>query len=376
MRKIVLCLSFLIGCLNMYADKGGVLRIVGNLRDVKDSIFIMQTEFQQMVKYDSFSVNNGRFNVILPMEKPRLLFIWASNPKIPGRIERIQIFGVPGETLQLVGTFNDDNYTIIGSKFYQQYAETEKIMLPFRKELKSEMMNGASQKGIGMFDSERLSSIQQRRKHALISFAKEHPNNEALLTYLGALPVSEWDSYLNMISPAIREGRMKAYYQPVVDMYKNILEKQEIALKEQRNYHDKLVGSEVPDFTLTDINGKPLSLSSLYGKFLVLDFWGTWCGPCVQGIPEMKKYYEKYKGKYEILSIDCNDSEEKWKNFVIENALPWLNVQNKNDDNDVRKNLGVYAYPTKMIIDPQGKIVSVFVGETKDFYTYLDNLFQ
>ena len=70
----------------------------------------------------------------------------------------------------------------------------------------------------------------------------------------------------------------------------------------------------------------------------------------------MKKYYEKYKGKFEILGIDCNDTEEKWKKAVEDNQLPWLHVYNKKDDKDVTKIFGITGYPTKIIIDPEGKI--------------------
>ena len=90
-------------------------------------------------------------------------------------------------------------------------------------------------------------------------------------------------------------------------------------------------GLPAPDFTLNDLNGQPLALSSLRGKYVVLDFWGSWCGWCIKGIPDMKKYYEKYKGKLEILGIDCRDTEEKWKAAVEKHELPWLHVRNAGD---------------------------------------------
>ena len=60
------------------------------------------------------------------------------------------------------------------------------------------------------------------------------------------------------------------------------------------------------DFTLKDINGNDLSLSNLRGKYVVLDFWGSWCGWCMKGLPDMKAAYEKHKDNLEILGIDCN----------------------------------------------------------------------
>ena len=84
--------------------------------------------------------------------------------------------------------------------------------------------------------------------------------------------------------------------------------------------------AQAPDFTLNDLDGRPLSLKSLRGKYVVLDFWGSWCGWCIKGIPAMKEYYEKYKGKFEILGIDCNDPEDKWKAAVEKYQLPWLHL--------------------------------------------------
>ena len=132
---------------------------------------------------------------------------------------------------------------------------------------------------------------------------------------------------------------------------------------------------EAFDFELNDINGKPLKLSSLRGKYVILDFWGSWCGWCIKGIPEMKKYYEKYKGKFEILGIDCNDPEEKWRAAVEKYELPWLHVYNPNDSK-VLSEYGIQGFPTKIIVDPDGKIVKTIIGEDPAFYALLDEMFK
>ena len=98
-----------------------------------------------------------------------------------------------------------------------------------------------------------------------------------------------------------------------------------------------------PDFELPDLQGNPLKLSSLRGKYVVLDFWGSWCIWCIRGVPRMKEAYSKYKDKMEILGVDCQDTEEKWKAAVEEHQL--------------------------------GRLVKVVVGEDPAFYTFLDQLF-
>ena len=122
-------------------------------------------------------------------------------------------------------------------------------------------------------------------------------------------------------------------------------------------------------------DGNDLALSSLRGKYVVLDFWGSWCGWCIKGIPDMKKYYAKYKDRMEILGIDCRDTEAKWKAAVEKYELPWLHVRNAGNL-DVSKLYGVPGYPTKIVVDPKGKIAKIVVGEDPAFYTYLDELFK
>lgn len=134
-------------------------------------------------------------------------------------------------------------------------------------------------------------------------------------------------------------------------------------------------GVMAPDFTLNDLNGKPLALSSLRGKYVILDFWGSWCGWCIKGIPQMKEYYQKYAGKFEILGIDCNDPEEKWKAAVEKYQLPWLHVYNTRDSG-VLEQYDIQGFPTKIIVGPDGKIVKTIIGEDPAFYTFLDELFK
>ena len=130
-----------------------------------------------------------------------------------------------------------------------------------------------------------------------------------------------------------------------------------------------------PDFTLEDIYGMPLTLSSFRGTYVVLDFWGSWCPWCIKGIPEMKEYYKKYSGKFEIIGIDCNDPVEKWKAAVANYDMPWKHVYNPKGSR-LAQQYGVQGYPTKIIIDPKGRVDKVVVGEDPAFYKYLDELFK
>jgi len=202
-----------------------------------------------------------------------------------------------------------------------------------------------------------------------MEFIKKHPKNESCVTLLSELPADKAMEAINMLSKSVKEGRMK----PVVETVRKQAEKELARIEAAKSIKE---GNVAPDFTLNDINGKPLKLSSLKGKYVVLDFWGSWCGWCIKGFPEMKNYYNKYKGKFEILGIDCGDTQDKWKEAVKKNELPWLHVFNPQDEGDITSTYAIQGYPTKIVVDPQGKIAKVVVGEDSAFYTYLDELFK
>ena len=148
------------------------------------------------------------------------------------------------------------------------------------------------------------------------------------------------------------------------------------AVKTEVQQVENVQADLAPDFELPDLQGNPLKLSSLRGKYVVLDFWGSWCIWCIRGVPRMKEAYSKYKDKMEILGVDCQDTEEKWKAAVEEHQLPWLQVR---CPEDYLQTLGqqyrIQGFPTKVIIDPEGRLVKVVVGEDPAFYTFLDQLF-
>ena len=146
---------------------------------------------------------------------------------------------------------------------------------------------------------------------------------------------------------------------------------------EAKAEEDVTAGAQAPDFNYKDISGKEVNLKTFQGKYVVLDFWGIWCKWCVKGIPDMKKSYDMYKEKMEIVSIDNGDEMDKLLPFIQENDMNWTHIMNDAKGNtDLCKLYQVQGFPTKVLIDPQGKIVEVFVGEVPEFYQKLDELLK
>ncbi|NME69042.1 TlpA family protein disulfide reductase [Flammeovirga aprica] len=134
-------------------------------------------------------------------------------------------------------------------------------------------------------------------------------------------------------------------------------------------------GNKAPLFSLVGVDQKKYTIDFTSKTYKVLDFWGSWCGPCVQGFPKMKEYHEKYNDKINFIGIACKDNEANWKKAIEKHKLPWLNLINLNSlEMDVSIKYAVRAYPTKVLINSKGKIVEVFKGEGDDFYDKLDQL--
>ena len=89
------------------------------------------------------------------------------------------------------------------------------------------------------------------------------------------------------------------------------------------------LGKPAPDFTLKDINGKTVSLKDFHGKVVLLDFWVTWCGPCIHELPELKAIYEKHKHNpdFALISISSDFDDETVAKFVANNEMPWIHIR-------------------------------------------------
>ena len=354
----------------------GVLKVKGTLKNFGDSLILFVAEpGHNPSPRDTCVMKNGAFDFTVKLAKVSDLTV-ATPDAVRGQSRQYLTFvGVPGETLVLNGDA-DGKYTYGGTKFYKEFAEMKNALDNSNSELEAlikslneRMEKGEKQEDLMKEYQEKAPALQAKAGLAYKDFIKAHPDYEANAIIVASLAkLEEMEEAASMMSPAVREGRMKDFYMASINRVKKQKEEEDKAARVQA------AGVVAPDFTLNNLNGKPFKMSSLKGKYVVLDFWGSWCGYCIKGFPKMKEYYQKYKGKFEILGIDCNDTPEKWKAAVKKHELPWLNVYNPRES----KLLGDYAiqgFPTKILVGPDGKIVKTIVGEDPAFYTMLDELF-
>ena len=121
------------------------------------------------------------------------------------------------------------------------------------------------------------------------------------------------------------------------------------------------IGQTVADFTLNDANDQPLNFGQMKGKYVIIDFWASWCGPCKASFPHMKELYSKYKDdRFEIYSISIDQSKSEWLKELKKQELPWLQTLDTKKISTTQ--FAVTAVPTTFMIDPQGKIILKEVG--------------
>ena len=186
------------------------------------------------------------------------------------------------------------------------------------------------------------------------SIIRQNPSSFASVMLLGNicrdLTLPELEQLYGSLSPAFKKGY---FAQSIED---NISGRKKSA-----------IGSAVDDFTLNDPKNTPMKFSSLKGKYVLIDFWGSWCGPCHKAFPRLKELYSKYHDKcFEILGIATESNTDAWTKDIVKSELPWLQVVDDKASNVSQKQFAVTEYPTTVLISPDGKIIGRFAYNEED----------
>jgi thiol-disulfide isomerase/thioredoxin len=137
-----------------------------------------------------------------------------------------------------------------------------------------------------------------------------------------------------------------------------------------RGVRNTTIGATVSNFVLNDPDGKPVGFAQFRGKYVWIDFWASWCGPCKQAFPHMKDLYAKYKDKgLVILGISADSKIDPWLKILPTLNNPWPQVW---DNKDIMSEFAVTAFPTSFLIDPNGKILLKEIGYNPDGKSPMD----
>ncbi|MGZ3881113.1 MAG: redoxin domain-containing protein [Flavisolibacter sp.] len=307
---------------------------------------------------DSLQPKNGEFKfkgiITEPVVATLITKFKQQGEDKPAR-EFIQLFLEPVK-VEFNAKDSLKNNTVKGSAGYADFAALTKQQEAYSSQFDAlydaydSLQKAGDKEGMKKTEDAITALNSQMNESVYASFVKKHPNSSVAL--FAVKQYAGWDIDASKVEPLFNSLPASVRSLPSAKALKDRID---IARKTG-------IGNYAMDFTQNDTLGKPVSLSSFKGKYVLVDFWASWCGPCRRENPNVVKVFNKYKDKnFTILSVslDRPDAKDKWLAAIHKDGLTWTHVSDlKYWDNAVAKEYGIRAIPQNLLLDPQGKIIA------------------
>lgn len=359
MRKFIL----LIGCIipaTLFAqsDKFILQGKVGQLNSPA-KVYLMYRVGDQSVT-DSAVVKNGAFEFAGSLDSPSRATLILSHdgtydPASRTRPDDYLSFFIEPVKIRLSATDSIKNALIKDSQVNDDNKKLEASLKPINEKMNVLMAEyrGASEEDKASEDFQksiesRYEAISQESNDVYKSFIQSNPNSfisvVALNSFAGSSPdVEKVEPVFNLLSAGMKNTKEGKAFSEKIEKLKTIA-----------------IGAIAPEFAQESPDGKQIKLSDFRGKYLLIDFWASWCGPCRKENPNVVEAYNKYKVKnFEILGVSLDSKKDAWLAAIEKDGLTWSQVSDLGYwKNAVAQQYAVQSIPQNFLLDPNGKIIA------------------
>ena len=349
------------------------LNKVNGIRNIEDATAV------RGIRKDTVKIENGKFEYTEKITEPKVLRIWLNSPKLKKSVGRgylptkcVSLFYVafPGADIKVNGEATDfckaypsgdpENKLLakLNSKIYPLMNEYMNLTV-------KHMLDTTLSVSVVKADEKRGEELAKLEQEAKMEFFSKHVSSIAGL----------WMMEDMIIRSQIEMEKVAELMELVdTDKYKNLSYYKSLAIRVE-GFKNTGVGDKAPSIVGKNVmNGADFDMSSLKGKFVIIDFWGTWCGACLSGVPEMKKFRDEHADKLQIVGLSKDRNVEKVQKCMTKHGMNWPNIMVGKGEQDFVAKYNVQGYPTKILLDRNGKILLRYVGEKEDFYHDVEKL--
>ncbi len=342
MRKYSLAFILLLGSL-LTACAGEEYKITGDVTDVPDgTVVYLQLVGPPAQQLDSVAVKGGHFEF---SGTARDKAEWAL-VTLKGQFVALCDFYLEGGDITIKGSRY--NTTATGTETNRQYNIYNTDINPMFGDIYN--VNVA----LAMAETPEAKDSIKAKKQALE--AELLGKETAFVQQYPASPVS-----LRIVEYICRNAKSDDILRYVSYLSEDQQTTETVTKLKDYAHRQKLTeaGTKAPDFTLTDDKGGKVSLSGYRGKYLLIDFWASWCGPCRASFPAVKELYAKYGGdKFDILGLSLDKKDPAWRKALAEEKCPWTQVVDL--DGTVASKYAVSTIPLMVLVNPDGTICGKF----------------